>query len=126
MVAPQLDVWLVPTSDREAFGFSKIEGMRYGLPVIVLGGGGSGEYLTSGRDALVNSKRDPFCSDWNLDPGALARCVDHVSLAEQIRQLYRDDQFRIELAYNALETARRLDPAKPLRDIEVTYREMVA
>ncbi len=125
-VAHLVDVWLVPTSDREAFNLSKIEGMRYGLPVVVLGGGGSAELLSHEHDALVNENKDPFRSAWDLGANALERYGDHVKLAHNLQILNREDPFRLQLAYNGFATAGRLDPVAPMRFIESDYRELVA
>ena len=84
------DVVVFPSEWDEPFGVVPLEAMACGTPVVATGTGGSGEFLTDGRNCL----RYPAG-----DVDALAACVRRLAAEQSVRQ---------ELATGGLVTAAQL------------------
>ena len=77
------DLFVFPSTWREPFGLTHLEAMASGTPVLSTTGGGPGEFLVDGENALTFPAESP------------------VPLASALLQLHRDADTRVELARNA-------------------------
>ena len=101
-----LDVVVHASTQPEPFGLVIAEGMATGRPVIVSAGGGAGELVTAGVDALTHPPGDA---------AALARCIE---------RLAGDAPLRARLSAAARQSAlRRFDPEEFTRRFIAVYQE---
>lgn len=109
-VLPQTDIYLLPTYS-EAFGYSVLEAMAYGIPVIASNVFAIPEMLTDGDDGLlVDLSRfdlDAMFPGYVIDsiPDALRQHVD-TRLESALCRLLEDASLRSRLSRRAVETAR--------------------
>ena len=92
----------------DAFALPVAEAMACGLPVIVSREAGSSEIITHGVDGLI--LEDP---------------TDSAGLAEMIRRLYEDAEFRRRLGERAAETARQYTWERNGRELTSIFEEIL-
>ena len=93
----------------DTFALPPAEAMACGLPVIVSAENGTFEIITHNSDGMI--LQDPS---------------DSKVLAEMIRKLYQDTEFRSRLGRNAFETARKYTWAANGRDLARIFEEVLS
>jgi glycosyltransferase involved in cell wall biosynthesis len=102
-----LDVFVMPTLCREAFGVSAVEAQACGLPVIASRIGGIPETLKEGKTGFL------------VEPG------NTDELAGKIEILYKDSKLRKQMAKEAVQWSRRFDWQISLDEMIQVYEELM-
>lgn len=101
------DAYVGPSLE-DAYAQPPAEAMACGLPVIVSATAGVSEIITNGSDGLI--LRNP---------------TDANSLADMIRKLYDDREFRERLAAKAAETARQFTWEQNARELAAIFEQVI-
>jgi len=81
----QIDIFAVPSTERESFGVAVVEAMACGVPVVVSDVGGLPEVVKDGETGIIVPKRNPS------------------KLAEAFVSLIKDDSKRAEMGTNGIQ-----------------------
>lgn len=107
------DMFLFPSTAVEGFGLTFLEAMASGLPVVATDGGGHGEVLRDGRNALIFPEGDDealaLCISRILDDcGLRARLARNAS--EEVRERFNFRRYMDEIEEFLVDAARYTRP----------------
>ncbi|MFM9873799.1 MAG: glycosyltransferase family 4 protein [Fimbriimonadaceae bacterium] len=102
------DVVLIPSIWREAFGFTAVEAMSLGKPIVANNYGGLSEIFTHDKTALLFTSTDPESPDPKVVAQLIKSLLDNPSKAEKLgiaAKAYYEANFTVELMADRLEVA---------------------